>query len=286
MNTTLLNRSFIASSARTFSKLNRPRLRWLVAAVLLVTLSWQTARWVWLVLTPTNLTSLPTVTSVAHIPERSVSWQQLFPSTTTSAITTQSEAFADASVLNGWQLLGVLIDDAIKLALVQQGSGGGLVWLQENQLTPQGVKVERIEATQVQLLTKQGSKWLKLASSQQQPTASAVVSVSPSASSAVNLSELRQQAKQNPTTAMQWLNLQPQFEQGRLVSVLVQPKSGQEAIFKQLGFMVGDQLLALNGQPMSEWMAKLASLPSVLDGAGASVKVLRAGKEQEWSVTW
>lgn len=275
-----------SSVVMLLSKLNRPWLRWLVAAVLLVTLSWQTARWVWLVLTPTNLTSLPSVVSVTHIPERSVSWQQLFPSSSTSAITTQSEAFADASVLNGWQLLGVLVDDAIKLALVQQGSGGGLIWLQENQLTPQGVKVERIDATQVQLLTKQGSKWLKLASSQQQSTTSAAVSVSPSAASAVNLSELRQQAKQNPTTAMQWLNLQPQFEQGRLVSVLVQPKSGQEAIFKQLGFMAGDQLLALNGQPMSEWMNKLASLPSVLDGAGASVKVLRAGKEQEWSVTW
>lgn len=275
-----------SSVVMLLSKLNRPWLCWLVAAVLLVTLSWQTARWIWLVLTPTNLTSLPSVVSVTHIPERSVSWQQLFPSSSTSAITAQSEAFADASVLNGWQLLGVLVDDAIKLALVQQGSGGGLIWLQENQLTPQGVKVERIEATQVQLLTKQGSKWLKLASSQQQSTTSAAVSVYPSASSAVNLSELRQQAKQNPTTAMQWLNLQPQFEQGRLVSVLVQPKSGQEAIFKQLGFMAGDQLLALNGQPMSEWMNKLASLPSVLDGAGASVKVLRAGKEQEWSVTW
>ncbi|MBD3767398.1 MAG: hypothetical protein IE928_05505 [Gammaproteobacteria bacterium] len=274
-----------SSVVMLLAKLNRPWLRWLVAAVLLVTLSWQTARWVWLVLTPTDLTSLPSVASATHIPERSVSWQQLFPSST-SAITTQSEAFADASVLNGWQLLGVLVDDAIKLALVQQGSGGSLHWLQENQLTPQGVKVERIDATQVQLLTKQGGKWLKLASSQQQSTTSAVVSVSASASSAVNLSELRQQAKQNPTAAMQWLNLQPQFEQGRLVSVLVQPKSGQEAIFKQLGFMAGDQLLALNGQPMSEWMNKLASLPSVLDGAGASVKVLRAGKEQEWSVTW
>ncbi len=286
MNTTLLNRSFIASLALTFSKLNRTWLRWFVAAVLLVILSWQTARCAWLVLTSTNLTSLPTVTSAAHIPEKSTSWQQLFPNSSTSAITAQSEAFADASVLKGWQLLGVLVDDAIKLALVQQGSGGGLIWLQENQLTPQGVKVERIEAMQVQLLTRQGSQWLKLASSQQQATASATVSVSPSAASAVNLSELRQQAKQNPTTAMQWLNLQPQFEQGRLVSVLVQPKSGQEAIFKQLGFMAGDQLVALNGQPMSEWMTKLASLPSVLDGAGASVKVLRAGKEQEWSVTW
>ncbi len=50
--------------------------------------------------------------------------------------------------------------------------------------------------------------------------------------------------------------------------------------------MAGDQLITLNGQPMSEWMNKLASLPSLLDGAGASVKVLRAGKEQEWSVTW
>lgn len=286
MKTALFLGKFISSPSRLLTALNRPRLRWLVVAVLLVTLSWQTARWVWLVLTPTNLTSLPSVVSVTHIPERSVSWQQLFPSSSTSAITTQSEAFADASVLNGWQLLGVVLDDSLKLALVQQGSGGGLIWLQENQLTPQGVKVERIEATQVQLLTKQGSKWLKLASSQQQPTASVAVSVSPSASSVVNLSELRQQAKQNPTTAMQWLNLQPQFEQGRLVSVLVQPKSGQEAIFKQLGFIAGDQLLALNGQPMSEWMAKLASLPSVLDGAGASVKVLRAGKEQEWSVTW
>ncbi len=236
--------------------------------------------------TPTGYNTLPTVTPVAKLSEKSISWQLLFPSSATPAITTQSEAFADASVLNGWQLLGVIVDNSTKLALVQQGSGGGLIWLQENQLTPQGVKVERIEATQVQLLTKQGSKWLKLASSQQQPTTSAAVSVSPSASSAVNLSELRQQAKQNPTTAMQWLNLQPQFEQGRLVSVLVQPKSGQEAIFKQLGFMAGDQLLALNGQPMSEWMNKLASLPSVLDGAGASVKVLRAGKEQEWSVTW
>ena len=264
-------RSSLASFTHSLSKLNRTWLRWLVSALLLTILSWQTARWVWLVFTPSDYGSLPTLSHSAHSPEKSVSWQQLFPSSTTSAITTQSEAFADASVLKGWQLLGVLVDDAIKLALVQQGIGGGLIWLQENQLTPQGVKVERIEATQVQLLTRQGSQWLKLASSQQQPMAATTVPAS--APSAVNLSELRQQAKQNPTTAMQWLNLQPQFEQVRLVSVLVQPKSGQEAIFKQLGFMAGDQLVALNGQPTSEWMNKLGSLPSVLDRGGARVKL-------------
>lgn len=286
MKTTLLTRSSIASFARLLPKLNRPWLRWLVAGVLLVVLSWQTTRLIWLVLTPTDPNDLPTATHVAQLSERSTSWQRLFPSSTTSIVTTDSEAFADASVLNGWQLLGVVVDASMKLALVQQGGSGGLLWLQEQQLSPQGVKVERIEATQVQLLTRQGSKWLKLSSPHQQPTASAAVSTSPATSSAVNLSELRQQVKQNPTRAMQWLNIQPQFDNGRLVSVLVQPKSGQEAIFKQLGFMAGDQLVALNGQPMGEWMNKLASLPSVLDGAGASVKVLRAGKEQEWSVTW
>jgi len=135
------------------------------------------------------------------------------------------------------------------------------------------------------LLTKQGNKILSL-STGITPTSGVVSASPPSPPRAVTLTELRAQAKQNPTSAMQWLNLQPQFDQGRLVSVLVQPKSGQEAIFKQLGFIAGDQLIALNGQPMAEWMTKLASLPSVLDGTGASVKVLRAGKEQEWSLTW
>lgn len=286
MKITLFTRSSIASFARLLPKLNHPWLRWLVAAVLLVVLSWQTARLIWTVLIPIDTNALPSAQLTAKASDATFVWRHLFSNNRTATVNVQSEALADASVLNGWQLLGVVVDGSVKLALVQQGSSGGLIWLQENQLTSQGVKVERIEATQVQLLTRQGSKWLKLTSPYQQPTSLDAVSVSPTTSTTVNLSELRQQARQNPMQTMQWLNLQPQFDNGRLVSVLVQPKAGQEAIFKQLGFMAGDQLLALNGQPMSEWMNKLASLPSLLDGTGASVKVLRAGKEQEWSVTW
>lgn len=282
MNTTLFTRSSIASLARTLSKLNRPWLRWLLAAVLLVVLSWQSARLLWWIVTPMDAVPVVALPKVATT-QTAYQWQHLFPTANSVATSTASDVFADASVLNGWQLLGVLVDDSTKLALVQQGNAGALIWLQEQQLTAQGVKVERIEPQQVVLLTRQGAKTLSL--SKATPTSIAVPAATPTAN-AVNLSELRAQAKQNPASAMQWLNIQPQFDNGRLVSVLVQPKAGQEAIFKQLGFMVGDQLLALNGQPMSEWMTKLASLPSVLDGAGASVKVLRAGKEQEWSVTW
>jgi type II secretion system protein C len=283
MNTTLFTRSSIASLARTLSKLNRPWLRWLLAAMLLLVLSWQSARLLWWIVTPMDAVPVVALPKVATT-QTAYQWQHLFPTANSITTSTASDVFADASVLNGWQLLGVIVDDTSKLALVQQGNGGALLWLVEQQLTAQGVKVERIESKSIQLLTKQGSKTLNL--SQALSTSLATPSPKPAQSAAVNLSELRAQAKQNPTSAMQWLNLQPQFDNGRLVSVLVQPKAGQEAIFKQLGFMVGDQLVALNGQPMSEWMTKLASLPSLLDGAGASVKVLRAGKEQEWSVTW
>lgn len=278
----LLSGNFISSPVKLLALLNRTWVRWAVSVLLLTLLAWQSARLLWWILTPAE--TLPTVAS-SQVPASPVSyqWRNLFPATNSVSTSTASDVFADASVLNGWQLLGVLVDDSTKLALVQQGNGGALLWLQEQQLTAQGVKVERIESQQVVLLTRQGAKTLSL--SKATPTSTAIPVTTPTANG-VNLSELRAQAKQNPTTAMQWLNLQPQFDNGRLVSVLVQPKTGQEAIFKQLGFMAGDQLITLNGQPMSEWMNKLASLPSLLDGAGASVKVLRAGKEQEWSVTW
>ncbi|MCI4412223.1 MAG: hypothetical protein JHC38_11175 [Thiotrichales bacterium] len=262
--------------------LNRTWVCWGVSVLLLTLLAWQSARLLWWIVTPID--AVPVVTA-SQVPASPISyqWRHLFPTLSAVSATSSSDVLADASMLNGWQLLGVLVDEPTKLALVQQGNGGALLWLQEQQLTAQGVKVERIEPQQVMLLTRQGIKTLSL--SKAIPVSPAVSVTTPTAN-VVNLSELRAQAKQNPTSAMQWLNIQPQFDNGRLVSVLVQPKAGQEAIFKQLGFMVGDQLIALNGQSMAEWMNKLASLPSVLDGAGASVKVLRAGKEQEWSLTW
>ncbi len=278
----LFSGNLISSPVKFLALLNRTWVRRAVSVLLLTLLAWQSARLLWWMVTPAETVPVVTQLKVATT-QAAYQWQHLFPTANSITTSSASDVFADASVLNGWQLFGVLVDDSTKLALVQQGNGGALIWLQEQQLTSHGVKVERIEAQQVVLLTRQGAKTLSLSKA---TPASTVVSVTTPSTSTVNLSELRAQAKQNPTSAMQWLNIQPQFDNGRLVSVLVQPKAGQEAIFKQLGFMVGDQLVALNGQAMSEWMTKLASLPSVLDGAGASVKVLRAGKEQEWSVTW
>lgn len=278
----LFSGNFISLPTKFFAPLNRAGVRLAVSLLLLTLLAWQSARLLWWIVTPMEAVPVVAPPKVAAT-QTAYQWQQLFPTANSVATSTTSDVFADASVLNGWQLLGVIVDDTVKLALVQQGNGGALLWLVEQQLTSHGVKVERIEAQQVVLLTRQGAKTLSLSKAIAASTAASVTTLN---TSTVNLSELRAQAKQNPTSAMQWLNLQPQFDNGRLVSVLVQPKAGQEAIFKQLGFMAGDQLIALNGQPMSEWMTKLASLPSLLDGAGASVKVLRAGKEQEWSVTW
>lgn len=282
MNTSLFSGKFISSPTKVFASLNRAGVRLAVSLLLLTLLAWQSARLLWWIVTPMEAVPFVSPPKVAATPT-AYQWQHLFPTANSVATSTASDVFADASVLNGWQLLGVIVDDNAKLALVQQGNGGALLWLREQQLTSHGVKVERIEAQQVVFLTRQGAKTLSLSKA---TPASSAASVTTPNTSTVNLSELRAQAKQNPASAMQWLNLQPQFDNGRLVSVLVQPKAGQEAIFKQLGFMAGDQLVALNGQTMAEWMTKLASLPSVLDGAGASVKVLRAGKEQEWSVTW
>jgi type II secretion system protein C len=281
MQTFLVARKSSFSLNSLYASLGQSWVISLISLLFITLLSWQSARLFWLVLTP--MQSLPVVTaSQAPASSMSYQWRHLFPASSYVGVSASHDVFADASVVNGWQLLGVVVDASIKLALVQQGSGGALIWMKEQQLTAQGVKVERIEPQQVMLLTRQGTRTLNLSKA----ASAANTAVSTTTSSAVNLSELRAQAKQNPTNAMQWLNLQPQFDNGRLVSVLVQPKAGQEAIFKQLGFMAGDQLVALNGQPMSEWMTKLASLPSLLDGAGASVKVLRAGKEQEWSLTW
>lgn len=279
----LFSGKFISSPTKVFASLNRAGVRLAVSLLLLTLLAWQSARLLWWIVTPMDAVPVVALPKVATT-QTAYQWQHLFPTSSSVGLSASSDVFADASVLNGWQLLGVIVDDTSKLALVQQGNGGALLWLVEQQLTAQGVKVERIESKSIQLLTKQGSKTLNL--SQALATSLANLPSKSAQSAAVNLSELRAQAKQNPTSAMQWLNLQPQFDNGRLVSVLVQPKAGQEAIFKQLGFMVGDQLIALNGQTMAEWMTKLASLPTVLDSAGASVKVLRAGKEQEWSLTW
>jgi type II secretion system protein C len=278
----LFSGNLISSPTKLFAPLNRAGVRLVVSVLLLTLLAWQSARLLWWIVTPMDSVPVIAPPKVAATPT-AYQWQQLFPATNSVATSTTSDVFADASVLNGWQLLGVIVDDTSKLALVQQGNGGALLWLREQQLTSHGVKVERIEAQKVVLLTRQGAKTLSLS---KVTAGSTTASVTTPSTSSVNLSALRAQAKQNPTSAMQWLNLQPQFDNGRLVSVLVQPKAGQEAIFKQLGFMVGDQLIALNGQTMAEWMTKLASLPTVLDSAGASVKVLRAGKEQEWSLTW
>lgn len=266
-----------------FNQLKQAWPRTTISLLLIALLAWQTAHLTWLFLTePTDITVMQ---AQKYIPLATPLWQHLFPTPSHSTQTDTGEAFATAEVVQNWQLLGILIDQGIKLALIQQGSSGPTAWLTEQQLTMQGVKVEQIGANYVRLLTKQNLKTLTLLKtddvSDEAITTSRTTNASP-----VSLSDLHQQVQQNPTLAMQWLTLIPQFENGALTGVLVQPKQGHEAIFAQLGFSAGDKLIALNGQPMAEWMSNLSSLPKLLNSNNAQVSVLRAGKEKEWSITW
>lgn len=258
------------------------RRLWLLRSVLIVLwcwLLWQLAKLIWLLLSPV---SLPFVTIQSS--ETTLTPYQplvhLFPE---KIATNHAVGLADMQTLQGWQLLGVVIDPPTRIALVRLGTSAQFVWLHEQQTTPQGVQVVRIEPTQVTFMTRQGRYVLSLFS-QNEPRA--VQSSVSHHQGSVDLSILRAQVQRDPMVVMHWLTLVPQFEQGHLRSVLVQAKTGQEAIFKQLGFVTGDRLLALNGRSVDVWMHQLNQLPNVLEAAGAQVKVLRSGKELEWSLTW
>jgi type II secretion system protein C len=256
-----------------------------LSLALLPTVAWQSAQLFWQVVAPQSLSSTPIATkTVAQLSYSPISF---FGSAQASSAMSNSNA-PDANILNGWILWGTILDDNNALALVQMGSTG-LHWLKAGEQLPNGLQVVSVSSNDVKLLTAQGVKSLTLFTKHSESGSSVAIPAQASAASSTatqSLHDVRTQLRQNPLKAMQLMRMDPVWAKGQLSGLTLMPQTGQEALFAQLGLKSGDVLVALNGEPVSAWMTKMADLPKVLDGTGARVKVLRAGTEKEWAVNW
>jgi type II secretion system protein C len=268
------------STSFVMSFLQHSLLRKGLSILLLVLVSWYSASLVWLLMMPEQqVVSQYVKTGSVTTPSLAVT---LFgQAQTPDRAMAAAQALADASVLQGWVLLGVVIDNADRLALVQQGQNGTLSWLREGQRTAQGLDVIQIDARQVQLMTRQGVRTLTLSA---QSISASPVSAQPLPTN--DLKQLRSMIKQDPSKAMNVMRLAPQWSDGKLTGVAVSPGPGYEILFTSLGLQKGDVLVSLNGDSMQAWMSKMGALPSILDGQGAQAKVLRAGKEIDVALNW
>jgi type II secretion system protein C len=257
----------------------------LLSLALLPSLAWQSAQLFWQVVAPQSLTTtVVTTTPVAQLAYSPISF---FGDAQASSAMNNKNA-PDANILNGWILWGTILDDSNALALVQMGSNG-LHWLKKGEQLPNGLQVVSVSSNDVKLLTAQGVKSLTLFTKHAEngaPVAIPAEASAAAATSAQSLQAVRTQLRQNPLKAMQLMRMDPVWSKGQLSGLTLMPQTGQEALFSQLGLKSGDVLVALNGEPVSAWMTKMADLPKVLDGNGARVKVLRAGTEKEWAVNW
>lgn len=251
-----------------------------LSLLLLSVFAWFSAQLFWQIMAPTSVSSeVLSIKPSASFPSHSV---QLFGRANRAAVQSNSGA-PDAQVLQGWLLLGTVLDGEHSLALVQMGSGG-LRWLKAGERLDNGLQVVSVSPNDIQLLTGQGVKSLTLFNKQLE---SAMPSVLPaSTNSNALLQSARQNLKQNPMSAMQLMRMDPVWHNGQLSGLTLMPQAGQENLFNQLGLKAGDILVGLNGEPVGSWMSKMADLPKVLDASGARVKVLRAGAETEWTVNW
>lgn len=251
----------------------------LLSLLLVILLAWLLAKFTWLLLTPSHLLEPPAPTphsaskTLAPLDVRFLTEQ-----TSVNSAKTLHSALASEQAIQGWQLLGTIITADHHLALVQTGGNGKLLWLTADQQLDNGLQVVAVSPQKVSIATRQGIRELTLSSATQSASSTALPISS--------LTRLHQQLKKNPMEAMNWLRLDPQWQNGQLKGVLVAPQKGQEALFSQLGFQKGDILLSLNGDSMQTWMGKLPQLPSVLEGKGAKARVLRQGKEQELTINW
>ena len=242
-------------------------------------LAWQLSQLTWLVLTPIDLSihtaqqQQTTAQTLADIDPRFLMGQNTNNNASTNI------ALADAKLLQGWQLLGTIITDRISLALLQTGTSGKLLWLTQGQILDNGLHIQAISPQQVAIATRQGIKYLHLSNSDNPQFLNKTTT-------SASLSQLRQQLLTNPIAAMQWLQINPQWQNGQLTGVTLIPQKGHESLLAQLGLQQGDVLISLNGESMQTWMGKLLQLPQVLQGSGARATVLRQGKEQEISISW
>lgn len=251
-----------------------------LSLLLLSVFAWFSAQLFWQIMAPASVSSeVLSIKPSASFPSHSV---QLFGRANSAAAQSNSGA-PDAQVLQGWLLLGTVLDGEHSLALVQMGSGG-LRWLKAGERLDNGLQVVSVSPNDIQLLTAQGVKSLSLFNKQMAVPSSVALPAAPSAN--LNLQAIRNNLKQNPMSAMQLMRLDPIWNNGQLSGLTLMPQAGQEALFNQLGLKAGDILVGLNGEPVGSWMSKMADLPKVLDASGARVKVLRAGAETEWTVNW
>ncbi len=248
--------------------------------LLLGILAWFSAQLFWQIITPTAVSSeaLSTKPS-ASIPVHVI---QLFGRANTGVVQANA-GVPDAQVLQGWSLLGTVLDGEHSLALVQMGAGG-LRWLKAGERLDNGLQVVSVSPNDIQLLTAQGVKSLSLFSKQTTLPLPTAVSAVPNANASLQV--VRNNLKQNPMSAMKLMHMDPVWNNGQLSGLTLMPQAGQEALFNQLGLKSGDVLVGLNGEPVGSWMSKMADLPKILDASGARVNVLRAGTETEWTVNW
>ena len=251
-----------------------------LSLLLLSVFAWFSAQLFWQIMAPASVSSeVLSIKPSASFPSHSV---QLFGRANSAAAQSNSGA-PDAQVLQGWLLLGTVLDGEHSLALVQMGSGS-LRWLKAGERLDNGLQVVSVSPNDIQLLTAQGVKSLSLFNKQMAVPSSVALPVAPGANP--NLQAIRNNLKQNPMSAMQLMRLDPIWNNGQLSGLTLMPQAGQEALFNQLGLKAGEVLVGLNGEPVGSWMSKMADLPKILDANGARVKVLRAGSETEWTVNW
>jgi len=255
-------------------------LNFFVALLLLCLLAWQSAALIWQLFAPPSASGVVTSQPVSTFTPQPI---HLFGRADVNASSTMQMGMPDANLVQGWLLLGTVLDGEHSLALVQMGTGG-LRWLKVGERLDNGLQVVTVSTNEVQLLTAQGVKSLNLYS-KQIAAVNPVITPTPTGSNA-SLQAVRSNLKQNPMSAMKLMRMDPIWANGQLSGLTLMPQSGQEGLFNQLGLKAGDILVGLNGEPVGAWMLKMADLPKVLDANGARIKVLRSGAETEWTVNW
>jgi type II secretion system protein C len=263
----------------------KKRFSFVLSLSLLLMLSWQLAQLMWQLIAPADVVSVsPTLPQSAISSSSTISF---FGSAQASERSTVSVA-ADAKLLQNWQLLGTVLDGKNALALVQMGEGM-LRWVTLGERLDNGLVVMAVLPNELQLLTTQGVRSLFLftkittnvtAAPSTQTTSAKTIETNS------NLQAVRAKLQQNPMQAMQLMQMEPVWSNGKLQGLSLKPQAGQETLFNQLGLKSGDVLVGLNGEPVGAWMNKMALLPKVLDNSGARINLLRSGIETELIVKW
>lgn len=102
---------------------------------------------------------------------------------------------------------------------------------------------------------------------------------------AQDLGQARQQILQDPSKASQYLRIQPERRDGKLVGYRVYPGSNRE-IFQKVGLRPGELVTAINGQPLDNPGESLKMLGDLAQAPSVSVTLERGGETRTLTVSF